>query len=60
MVSAAKELKKTVFNMAVRGFLLLPESFFKSIGNHESLGGRVLYTTEMLCGYRTTLQYKQI
>ena len=60
MVSAAKGLKKTGFNMAVGEFLLPSESFFKSIEKHESLGGRVLYTTEMLCGYRTTLQHKQI
>lgn len=40
--------------------LLLSESFFKSIQKHESLGGRVLCATEMLCGYRTTLQHKQI
>lgn len=60
MVSASKGLKKTVFNMAVCGFLLLSEFFLESIEKHESLGGRVLHTTEMLCCYRTTLQHKQI
>lgn len=58
-VSAAKRLKKTGFNMA-EGGLLLSESFFQSLEKHESLGGRVLYTTEMQCGYRTILQHKQI
>lgn len=60
MVYATKGLKKVVFNMALEGFLMLSQSFFKSIQKHESLGGRVLYATEMLCGYRTTLQHKQI
>lgn len=60
VVICIKGVKERCFSHVCGGFSLLFGSFFKSIQKHESLSGRVLYIAEMLWGYRTTLQHKQI